>query len=40
MNENNICETGIGIDCMTTDTYSVSPQYLPFYTTGMKSLLT
>ncbi|CAD8064716.1 unnamed protein product [Paramecium primaurelia] len=40
MNQNNICEIGIGIDCESTDAITLNPWLLPHYQQGLKSLLT
>ncbi|CAK73653.1 unnamed protein product (macronuclear) [Paramecium tetraurelia] len=40
MNQNNICESGIGIDCVSTDAVTLNPWLLPYYQQGLKSLLT
>ncbi|CAK93063.1 unnamed protein product (macronuclear) [Paramecium tetraurelia] len=40
INQNNICEIGIGIDCESTDAITLNPWLLPYYQQGLKSLLT
>ncbi|CAD8089638.1 unnamed protein product [Paramecium sonneborni] len=40
INQDNICENGIGIDCEQSDAIILNPWLLPYYQQGLKSLFT